>query len=429
MYRQQSSYLQQWQQWAGSRFAVGLMSGTSLDGVDAVLVEIKGAGEATKVRSIGDITYPISPRLREMILKNSREESANVREICGLNMALGKLYSDAVTELLKSVNFPKSAKLDFIASHGQTIYHIPQQDAKAEPNPFIPASSLQIGDPSFLALTHKTDVYFNFRMMDIAGGGDGAPLVPFTEFLLYRSGEKSRLLQNIGGIGNVTYLPANATLDALFAFDTGPGNMMINAAMMALFQKPFDKDGEKARQGRLIPELFARLKEDDYLAENPPKSTGRERYGEDVTEKWIAQFKSEKGLQEGEAQAEGIRAEDFIHTFTRFTAFTIVESYRRFILPKFSVDEVIIGGGGAYNPTLLAMIREELATISPAISAPITLLTNEDLGISSDTKEAIAFALLGNQAKHGLASNAPTATGAQYPLILGQIAPNPFPTA
>lgn len=397
-------------------FAVGLMSGTSLDGVDAVLVALKGVGLETECQELAFITHEIPADLRALILKNSGEEGSNVAEICQLNMALGALYSDAVSELLKvakrspkALNAGFNGALDFIASHGQTIYHIPQ--SVAEKGGFT-ASTLQIGDPSFLALTHKTDVYFNFRMMDIAAGGDGAPLVPFTELLLYRS-DKARLLQNIGGIGNVTYLPAHATLSDLFAFDTGPGNMMINAAMEALYGKAYDKEGERAAQGRLIPELFQRLKQDSYLAEPPPKSTGRERYGEQITQKWLAAFQDHTGVER----------EDFIHTFTRFTAFSIVESYRRFILPKYSVDEVIIGGGGAYNPTLLAMIKEEL----DAHSLAIKLLTNEDLGISSDAKEAIAFALLGHQTRHRLANNAPAATGAAFPLILGQIAPNPYP--
>ncbi len=257
-----------------------------------------------------------------------------------------------------------------------------------------------------MALEHRTDVYFNFRMMDVAGGGDGAPLVPMTEWLLYRQAHKNRLLQNIGGIGNVTILPGNGTIDDLWAFDTGPGNMMINDAMQLLFGKSYDDKGSVAHKGQLISALFAALKAHPYLQAQPPKSTGREMFGRNYTAQLLSQY-------------QAYDSADIIHTLTRFTAFSIAESYRQFIFPVIDIDEVIIGGGGAYNSALITYLEEELPEIP--------VLTNEDIGISSDAKEAVAFALLGYLTKLGQAGNVPRATGAKESLVLGQVCPNPFP--
>lgn len=398
-----------------SLFAVGLMTGTSLDGVDVALVKLTGEGFETQCELLHFLALPLEETLKEEIQIACDHTRASVALICSLNMKLGQLYSDSVTALLaevarlqkedKTLFKEFSGKLDFIASHGQTIYHLPHKNAEAEG---LTPSTLQIGDPSIMAYQHKTDIYFNFRMMDIAAGGDGAPLVPLTELILYRDSRKNRLLQNIGGIGNVTVLPKNAGINEVWAFDTGPGNMMINDAMMHYFQKPFDNHGEIAGKGQIIPALFTQLKAHAYLAEKPPKSTGREIFGANYTLPLLAQFAAEK-------------SEDVIHTLTRFTAFTIAESYRQFIMPQLKIDEVIIGGGGAYNTSLLTYLRAELPGT--------TILTNEDIGISSDAKEAIAFALLGHQTRCRKIGNVPGATGARESVVLGQICPNPFPAS
>lgn len=397
---------------SNSLFAVGLMTGTSLDGVDAALVKLSGQGFETQCELLYFLSNPLPEDLREKITRECHNESSTVAGICSLNMELGQLYADTVTVLLqkvakKQIEMPEKfkgfqGKLDFIASHGQTIYHLPQKVAK---NAGLMASTLQIGDPSLLAYQHQTDVYFNFRMMDIAAGGDGAPLVPLTELILYRDLQKNRLLQNIGGIGNVTVMPKNAGIDDVWAFDTGPGNMMINDAMMALYQRTFDKNGQVAKRGRLIERLFMQLKEHDYLIEAPPKSTGRELFGNQLTQRLLNLFSAEK-------------PEDIIHTLTRFTAFSIAESYRKFIFPKLKIEEVIIGGGGAYNLALMDYLRYELPEVS--------VLTNEEIGISSDAKEAMAFALLGYQTRMGQVGNVPNATGAKEAVVIGQICPNPF---
>ncbi|HIW07167.1 MAG TPA: anhydro-N-acetylmuramic acid kinase [Candidatus Ignatzschineria merdigallinarum] len=398
---------------AQSLYAVGLMTGTSLDGIDAALVKLSGKGLATKCELLYFISQPLERDLKARIHQECHNESSTVAGICSLNMELGQLYADTVSALLTAVSKLKSqgletvkdfnGQLDFIASHGQTIYHLPQKVALAEG---LKPSTLQIGDPSLLAYHHQTDVYFNFRMMDIAAGGDGAPLVPLTELILYRDFEKNRLLQNIGGIGNVTVMPKNADLDDVWAFDTGPGNMMINDAMTVLYQQSYDESGNIARSGSLIAALFKRLKNHAYIEEKPPKSTGRELFGSQLTSSLLHDFQFEK-------------PEDLIHTLTRFTAWSIAESYRRFILPALSIDEVIIGGGGAYNLALLDYLQAELPGI--------LILTNEDLGISSDAKEAMAFALLGYQTKMQQIGNVPRATGAREAVVIGQLCPNPFP--
>ena len=407
-------------------FAVGLMTGTSLDGVDAALVKISETvfkEQGCQVEGRGDlqcqllhfISLPYAPQLRSEIEAQCHNGESTVAGICSLNMKLGEIYRQSVEALLKAVELERardperfvgfSGSPDFIASHGQTIYHLPPAVAKEKG--YTP-STLQIGDPSLLAYHFRCDLYFNFRMMDIAAGGDGAPLVPMTEYLLYRHPDYHRLLQNIGGIGNVTLLPKEASISEISAFDTGPGNMMINDAMRALYQRDFDRDGEIARKGQLIPELFSELQRDPYLAQQPPKSTGREYFGTQYTLPLLERYRA-------------YAPEDLIHTLTRFSAYSIAESYRRFIFPFYEIDQVIVAGGGAYNLALMAYLQAELQGI--------TLLTQEDLGFSSDAKEAMAFALLGYLTRERRAGNLPTATGASDAVVLGQICPNPFPGA
>ncbi len=390
-------------------YAVGIMTGTSLDAVDVALVKLEGCGLSVRCQLQHFYSQPFTTVLRHKIAQACDITQSNVALICTLNRELGLVYSEAVAALLAEVaalqqqgrlqDYP--GKLDFIASHGQTIYHLPQ----SQEHGLLP-STLQIGDPSLLAYRFATDVYFNFRMMDVAAGGDGAPLVPMTEWLLYRSATTNRLLQNIGGIGNVTVLPKNADLQDLWAFDTGPGNMMINEAMQYLYQQSYDHNGRVARQGQLIPPLWQFLCQHPYLIESPPKSTGREQFGAEFTLALLREYRH-------------YSPEDLIHTLTRFTAFSIAESYRRYIFPTMEIDEVIVGGGGAYNGALMTYLQQAL----PAQR----ILTGEDIGLSSDAKEAVAFALLGYLTRARLPGNVPRATGAKEAVILGQISPNPFP--
>lgn len=378
------------------KYAIGLMSGTSLDGVDAVLVSFEGAGIDTKLETIAFESFDIPERLRDQILRACQISTSNVALISSLNFELGKLFSDAVTNLLDKSQF--KGKLDFIASHGQTIFHMPIAEGE------YVRSTLQIGDPSYLAYDHKTRVVFNFRVADMVDGGDGAPLVPYTEYLLYRQKDKSILLQNIGGIGNVTIIPKNASIEAVSAFDTGPGNMMMNAACAHFYNVNYDKDGLYAKEGKLIEALYESLLEEPYLKVAPPKSTGRELFGEDRVLELCQKYTN---------------ANDVIYTLTKFTAYTISQAYRDFIFDVTPIDQIIIGGGGAYNPTLMEEIRNFLPEYE--------VIDQEALGYSSDAKEAIAFALLGNECLNNIAGNVPGATGSKNRLILGQVAPNPWP--
>lgn len=377
------------------KYAVGLMSGTSLDGVDAVLVKLNGFGTDTQCEVIEFTSLDISDDLRSRILKASHPETSSVDLICSLNFELGDIWSQAVQKVLKKADF--KGELDFVASHGQTIYHMP----KAE-KPFY-RSTLQIGDPSQIAYDHHTQVVFNFRPMDMIAGGDGAPLVPYTEFILYSRKDESVLLQNIGGIGNVTIIPKNCGLEDVTAFDTGPGNMMMNAATAHFYNEPYDKDAQYGFKGQLIPELYDELINHPYLKLLPPKSTGREMFGEDVVADICKRF---------------TEPNDVIYTLTKFTAFTIADAYKKYVFDKLDVDQIILGGGGAYNPLLIKELKEMLPDDS--------VVTQEDLGFSSDAKEAVAFAILGNETLNNVASNVPSATGSDRRVVLGQICPKPF---
>lgn len=377
-------------------YAIGMMSGTSLDGIDVALVDLSGCDENTTCELIHYKSYPYDATTQQEILAASHIETSNVALICSLNFKLGKLYSEAVTQFLKEFNF--QSPLEFIAIHGQTIHHLPN------PMSGLTHSTLQIGDPAQLAFDHKTTVISNFRPMDMIAGGNGAPLVPYTEYILFRDPNKNRLLQNIGGIGNVTVLPKNCTEDEMFAFDTGPGNMMINAAMQYFYQKDYDHNGEIATSGKIIPELLKNLQSIPYFNEAPPKATGRELFGEHLVNEICQKYYQSPN--------------DVINTFTELTAWSIADSYQKFVMPKLHIDEVIVGGGGAYNQFLMDRLSYNLPNIA--------VKRQEDIGLSSDAKEAIAFAILGNQTIHRRPSNLMSATGAKVPIILGNITPNPW---
>ena len=373
--------------------AVGLMSGTSLDGVDTVLCEISGQDESTKVKQLYFKTYDIPESLRTKIRKCCSRELIPVDLICSLNFELGYLFADAVKSLCKDANV-KLEDLSFIASHGQTIFHIPKPY-----DDYVP-STLQIGEAAIIANECKTKVISNFRVMDMAVGGEGAPLVPYSETLLYSEKNQAVALQNIGGIGNVTVLPKKGDTKKVIAFDTGPGNMMIDEAVRTFYGKKYDTDGYYARQGNLIPSLAAELKEHPYFNLEIPKTTGREMFGEHFTKSILEKYHS-------------CEPNDLIHTFTWFTAYSIAYHYKKYLISEYGLKKCIIGGGGAYNSYLLELIRNEIPEV--------TAMTQEEHGFSSEAKEALAFVILGNQTYHRSPSNVPSATGAKKSVILGQI--------
>ena len=374
------------------KYVVGLMSGTSLDGIDAALVKINGFGENTKVELIEFINEKIPEDIKNEIRNCFSIDKSNVELVCSLNFKLGYIFAEAVKKVCEKAKFELNS-LDLIGSHGQTVFHIPKPYAE------FAKSTLQIGEPAVIAYETGVTVVSNFRTMDIAAGGEGAPLVPYTEYLLYR-GNSNKALQNIGGIGNVTVLPSNCALDEMYAFDTGPGNMIIDEVTKRLKGIPYDKGGYFASQGTVNSKLLDELMNIDYMKQVPPKSTGRELFGSQYVDTLIEKWGH-------------LNAEDLIATVTAFTAKSIAENYRNFIFPKNKIDEVILGGGGSYNDTLVSMIKEYLPECK--------ILTQEDLGYSSDAKEAIAFAVLANETINHNCGNVIGATGAKERVVLGNI--------
>ena len=373
--------------------AVGLMSGTSLDGVDVVLCDITGKDEDTQVKQLNFKTYEIPEYLRDKIRKCCSRELVPVELICSLNFELGQLFAEAVKKLCEesSVSLEDIA---FIASHGQTIFHIPKAFSD-----YIP-STLQIGEAAIIANECRSTVISNFRVMDMAVGGEGAPLVPYSEYVLYADENQAVALQNIGGIGNVTFLPKKGDFTKVIAFDTGPGNMMIDAAVQRLYGEKFDKNGEYASKGKLIPLLAEELKKHPYFVLDIPKTTGREMFGEHYTYALLEKY-------------QDYSKNDIIFTLTWFTAYSIAYHYKKYFIHHHNLNKCIIAGGGAYNECLINLIKRELPEIE--------ILIQEDLGYSSEAKEAIAFVILGNQTYHMRPSNVPSATGARKSVILGQI--------
>ena len=376
-----------------SRLVVGLMSGTSADGVDAALTRITGCGLETKVEQLGFYFQPFDSATRERILAVCGGQEGGSRELCLLATHLGKLYAQAVRTLLEQTG---TKHIDLIGCHGQTVYHIPET---VEYLGKELRSTLQIGDPSYLAEEFGCPVVSDFRIRDMAAGGLGAPLVPYTEFLLYRSETEDVALQNIGGIGNITLLPAGCTLDAVTAFDTGPGNMVMDALASQITggKLSYDDGGRLAASGKVIPGLLAQMLDDPYLSKQPPKTTGREYYGREYVQK-LLRFGS-------------FPLTDVLATATRFTAETIALSLRRFS-PRMPA-RLVVGGGGSRNPTLLRFLAEALPECRVQIQ--------EDLGYDSDAKEAVAFAILANEALFGVCNNAPAATGASHGVVMGRI--------
>ena len=371
------------------RLVIGLMSGTSVDGVDCALVRIRGGGPGVQITPVHFATYPFAPDVREEVFRLFRPETSDVVTICQMNFVLGEVFADAALRLMREAGV-RPEEVDLIGSHGQTVWH--------EPNPVTRAgitsrSTLQIGEPAVIAARTGVVTVGDLRVRDVAAGGQGAPLVPYLDYCLLRDDRRSRALQNIGGIGNVTYLPAGCTLNEVVAFDTGPGNMLIDALTSHFFGRTFDEGGAIAAQGRVLPDLLAELMAHPYLAAPPPKTTGRELFG--------VQFAA--GLfNRGEPA-------DLVATATAFTAHSIVDAYRRFLG---RVDEVIVGGGGARNPVLMRMLADALPEARVA--------DHEAVGVNSDAKEAIAFALLANDCLLELPTNVPGATGGQR-AVLGKI--------
>ena len=380
------------------KLVIGLMSGTSADGVDAVLVKISGSGTDTSVQQLAFVSPPYTAEVRERILRVAAGDFGGSKELCQMNVLLGELFADACLMLCKEAGVdPKD--IDLIGTHGQTVYHIPVEESYLG-TPLT--GTLQIGEPSILCERIGAVTVSDFRVRDMAAGGLGAPLVPYTEFILYSNPHKNVGLQNIGGIGNITVLPAGGKLDDLTAFDTGPGNMLMDSVVSIITDGKlrYDEGGQLAAKGKVSDALLSQLMEDPYLTVKPPKTTGREYYGKDYVKSIM-----EKG------QALSLAPEDILATTTMFTASSIAYAVNHYCSPK--PEQLIVGGGGSLNPTLMKMIAQCLPEVD--------VMTNEDLGLDSSAKEAIAFALLANETVSSLCNNAPAATGARHPVIMGKI--------
>lgn len=389
-------------------YLIGIMSGTSLDGVDAVLTKIvtRDDGSVREASLQGEATIPYSGELRSILLALSSPDKARIDDLVYAHSGLSEWYAAVVGQLLVKTGF--SAKnVDAICLHGQTVWHAPKPRAFPAPGGgTLPAKgTLQIGSGALLRERTGIPVIYDFRSRDMAAGGEGAPLAPYVDALLFGSPTRGRIVQNIGGIGNATVIPAGSAREGIFAFDTGPGNMIIDELIRRKTQgaETYDKDGRRGRLGKVDESLVATLMADPYFSREPPKSTGREIYSSAFVSRFI-----------DDARIRGLSFEDSVATATAFTAESIARSYRDFIYPKARIDDVVIGGGGALNGCLMEMIRARLP-------AGVALLSTADLGIPEQAREALAFAVLGHEALMGRPSNLPAVTGAAHDVILGTI--------
>lgn len=375
---------------------MGLMSGTSVDGVDACLARLEFVAGKLHYEILATYTQDMPDSLRTRLLKCMADKTVHLEELCSLNVAIGELFAEAALGLMKTHNIPAS-QIDCIGSHGQTIYHWPP----TEPGKL--GGTLQIGEPSIIA--EKTGVYTigDFRPRDMAAGGQGAPLVCFADLLLFQDDAIGRCIQNIGGIANVTVVPSRQAQKPLIAFDTGPGNMLMDAAMEHFFQKAYDENGAIAAQGKLNQTLLDALLKHPYLALLPPKTTGREQFGAPYFQEVLAEFPQ-------------ISGPDWLATLNFYTAQTIVDAYERFVFPGYDATEIVIGGGGAYNATLL----ETMKTLFKTKNREIELKMHVDFGIHDKYKEALAFAILAWASLLHRPNNIPECTGAAHPVVLGK---------
>ena len=376
---------------------IGLMSGTSADGVDAALVEVVGAAGDLKTRLVCGRTFPFEPAMRERILKCCDVDRSRVDQIADLNVSLAEVFAQGALQLIKEASVRRE-DVDLIGSHGQTIWHNVLPGGRV-------SASLQIVEAAVLAERTGVTTVSNFRARDIALGGQGAPLTSYVDWLLLRHPRYWRAIQNIGGMGNVTFLPPlDNERDRPIAFDTGPGNALLDAAVSHFSEGKltFDRGGKLAQRGRMNEEWLEALLQHPYYQRGFPKTTGRETFGTAAALELIT-----------EAEARDLSEPEIVATLTALTATNIAEAYRRFAPAP--IQEVILGGGGRHNPVMVAMLRDLLA--------PARVLTHEDIGMDSDFKEALVFALLAYESWHGRPGTLPAFTGARQAAVLGQITP------
>lgn len=374
---------------------VGLMSGTSGDGIDTALFEVSGHPPQLDARMIAGETLPYDDPFRQRILTACSPNDSRVDAVCQLNVDVGERFAEAALYIIKQAGFSPD-EIDLIGSHGQTIWHQVAADGTV-------TATLQIGEAAVIAERTGVTTISNFRPRDVAVGGQGAPLTGYADWLLLRHPDHWRAVQNIGGMGNVTFLPPlSDTSSTPLAFDTGPGNALIDAAVYKLTngQFTYDVDARMARRGKLDEEWLEILLANPFFRRQPPKTTGRELFGTDMARHLVA-----------EGQNRHLNPDSIVATITALTAQSIADAYQRFA--PHPVEEVILGGGGRHNPVLVELIQ--------SFTGGARVLTHEDIGLDSDFKEALVFALLAHETWHNRPGTHPALTGAQFPVVLGQI--------
>lgn len=373
------------------------MSGTSADAIDAVVVELGGNGSGLRATLLAHVHHDFQPSFRKRLLAAALH--GTVAEVCELNFILGEEFAKAALAAIRRARL-KPSQITAIGSHGQTVHHLPNAETP---------STLQIGEPCVIAERTGVTTVADFRVRDMAAGGQGAPLVPFADWVLFTDKVRPRIVQNIGGIGNLTFLPPGGKLTDVIAFDTGPGNMVIDATVAALSKgkQAFDRDGAWASQGKTSEKLLGYCMNHPFLRRPPPKTTGREEFGEMFLKKFLSK-----------ARQLRLPAADTVCTATDFTAASIADAYHHFILPRLSADEfraiqIILGGGGVKNTTLVQMIQDRTGFG--------TVCGHEDFGIDSSAKEPLAFAILAHETLNHRPGNVPSATGARKSVVLGKV--------
>ncbi|MES2765001.1 MAG: anhydro-N-acetylmuramic acid kinase [Bacteroidota bacterium] len=371
------------------RIVCGIMSGTSLDGIDVAIAEFSNDNGNHSFKTLAYQTVPFLKDFRQQVL-DIIEHEAPVANVSRMHYLLPKLYADAVRTVCNDAGF-KTSDIDAVGVHGQTVWHAPQDEV---------ASTLQLGSVSARAQELRIPVVGDFRAADVALGGQGAPLVPIFDFAFLKDDSRNIIALNIGGISNITLLPKNCTEENVIAFDTGPGNVWIDGAMKQYFGKNYDENGNFAREGRTLPRLLAALKELDYIQKLPPKSTGRELFTPEVLEKFLKDYASPHSP-----------GEDIVRTLTEFTSWSIAENIRLFGKTD---SRLIISGGGVHNSVLLELLKAELPEAE--------VLKSDEIGLSSDAKEAICFGYLAYRTLGGLPGSLQAVTGALRASILGAVA-------
>jgi anhydro-N-acetylmuramic acid kinase len=378
---------------------VGLMAGTSLDGVDAALVRLGGPATAPRVRLLEFISAPYSAAVRRRVLRVAAGEPLGAGEISQLNFLLGALFADAAIQVCRKAGV-EPGRLAGIGSHGQTVFH---QGEATEEAGHKTSSTLQIAEPAVIAERTGTTVVANFRAADMAAGGQGAPLVPLVDYLLLRDKKQGTVALNIGGIANITVIPAGATPEDVYGFDTGPGNMVMDGLVRAFTRgrRHYDSEGRMAARGKVLDDLLAQALKFPFFGKHPPKSAGREQFGGEFIRRLFLSAHPEA------------RAEDLLRTANELTAATVASALRRFVIPRARVGRLVVSGGGAHNRLLMKRIGELLPEIK--------VMPSDAFGLPVDAKEAIAFAVLADRTLHGLPGNLPAVTGARRPVVLGSL--------